>query len=66
MDIQTLRLFVDVARHASFAAAAREHSLDPSSVSRAVALLEETLGVRLLQRSTRRRRPKPICVASKR
>jgi DNA-binding transcriptional LysR family regulator len=54
MDIHSLRLFVDVARHANFAAAAREHSLDPSSVSRAIAALEESLGVRLLQRSTRR------------
>lgn len=54
MEIQSLRLFVDVARHASFAAAAREHSLDPSSVSRSIAALEEALGVRLLQRSTRR------------
>jgi DNA-binding transcriptional LysR family regulator len=54
MDVQTLRVFVDVARHANFAAAAREHSLDPSSVSRAIAALEEDLGVRLFQRSTRR------------
>ena len=54
MEIQSLRLFVDVARHANFAAVAREHSLDPSSVSRAIAALEENLGVRLFQRSTRR------------
>jgi DNA-binding transcriptional LysR family regulator len=54
MDTDVLKLFVDVARHASFAAAAREHGLDPSSVSRSIAALEEDLGVRLLQRSTRR------------
>ena len=47
-------MFVEVARRGSFAAAARDRNVDPSSVSRAVALLEEELGVRLLQRTTRR------------
>ena len=41
-------------RAGSFAAAARELRVDPSSVSRCVASLEEELGVRLFQRSTRR------------
>jgi DNA-binding transcriptional LysR family regulator len=54
MIAHTLRLFLAVAQHASFAAAAREHELDPSAVSRAVAALEKELGIRLLQRSTRR------------
>lgn len=49
-----MRMFVEVARRGSFAAAARDRNVDPSSVSRAVALLEEELGVRLLQRTTRR------------
>lgn len=54
MDIAGLRILVDVARHGSFAAAARQHDLDPSSVSRAIAVLEQGLGIRLFQRSTRR------------
>lgn len=54
MDIENLRLFVEVARRGNFAAVARDRDIDPSSVSRAIALLEDELGVRLLQRSTRR------------
>ncbi len=53
MDMVTLRLFVEVARRGNFAAVARDRDIDPSSVSRAMALLEEELGVRLLQRTTR-------------
>jgi DNA-binding transcriptional LysR family regulator len=54
MDIQAIQLFADAARSGSFAAVARERGLAPSSVSRSVALLEEELGARLFQRSTRR------------
>ena len=54
MDIQAIQLFADAARSGSFAAVARERDLAPSSVSRSVALLEEELGARLFQRSTRR------------
>lgn len=54
MDTVTLQLFVAVARLGSFAAAARSQNLDPSAVSRAVAALEGEIGVRLLQRTTRR------------
>ena len=54
MNTETLRLFLEVARVGSFAAVARLRDIDPSSVSRAVALLEDDLGVRLFQRSTRR------------
>lgn len=54
MDIVDLRTFSDVARLGSFAAAARDRGLDPSSVSRSVAVLEAKLGLRLFQRSTRR------------
>ncbi len=49
-----MRIFVEVARRGSFAAVARDRDVDPSSVSRAVAQLEDDLGVCLLQRSTRR------------
>lgn len=53
MELENLRLFVEVARRGNFAAVARDHNIDPSSVSRAMALLEDELGVRLLQRTTR-------------
>ena len=49
-----MRIFVEVAHRGSFAAVARERNIDPSSISRAVALLEDEVGVRLFQRSTRR------------
>ncbi len=54
MDLESLRLFVEVAHRGSFAAVARDRDVDPSSVSRSVALLEEQLGLRLFQRTTRR------------
>lgn len=54
MDVESLRIFVEVIRRGSFATVARDRNLDPSSVSRVVAALEEELGTRLLQRSTRR------------
>jgi DNA-binding transcriptional LysR family regulator len=54
MDIESLRLFVAVVRRGSFAGVARDHDLDPSSVSRTIAALEDRLGVRLFQRTTRR------------
>ncbi|MEM8639958.1 MAG: LysR family transcriptional regulator [Cyanobacteria bacterium P01_G01_bin.54] len=57
MDIATLQLFVEVMRQGSFAAVARNRNLDPSSVSRAIASLEKDLGIRLLQRTTRRLAP---------
>ncbi len=53
MDPFLVRLFLDVARYGSFAAAARERDVEPSSVSRAIARLEAALGVQLLQRTTR-------------
>lgn len=53
MDLDTLSLFVHVVQRGSFAAAARDRNLDPSSVSRTIAGLEAALNVRLLQRTTR-------------
>ena len=54
METQLLRTTLLVARAGSFAAAARETGVDPSSVSRQVAALEEQLGLRLFERTTRR------------
>lgn len=53
MDINSLHIFVNVARNGSFAAAARSAGTDPSLVSRAISGLEEELGFRLFQRTTR-------------
>lgn len=57
MDISVLQIFIEVMRQGSFAAVARERNVDPSSVSRAIALLEQELGVKLLQRTTRQISP---------
>ncbi len=52
-DLNDLHYFVQVVEHGGFAAAARALSQPKSKLSRRVALLEERLGVRLLQRSPR-------------
>jgi DNA-binding transcriptional LysR family regulator len=52
--LEQLSAFVEVARRQSFAQAARQLDRHVSAVSRAVAALEARLGVRLLQRTTRR------------
>src|SRR5688572_10250095 len=54
MDLNNVRLFVRVVETGSFTAAAGQLGLPKSSVSRGVAMLESSLGVRLLQRTTRR------------
>jgi DNA-binding transcriptional LysR family regulator len=54
METEHLRWFLDVARAGSIARAARLRGIDPSQVSRAIAALEGSLGVRLLHRTTRR------------
>ena len=54
MKITEMELFVEVARQGSYAAVARAHNVDPSSVSRGIAALERELGIRLFQRTTRK------------
>jgi DNA-binding transcriptional LysR family regulator len=54
MDLNRAAIFVRVVIEGGFSAAARALRLPKSSVSRAVALLEDELGARLLQRSTRK------------
>ena len=52
--LRDLQLFCSVARNASFIAAANELGISPAHVSKRISLLEQALGVRLLQRTTRR------------
>jgi DNA-binding transcriptional LysR family regulator len=51
--LQSLRLFSEVARSGSFSAAGRAAGLSTASVSRHVLALENSLGVQLVNRSTR-------------
>src|SRR6478609_9126967 len=53
-DLNDLYYFVQVVDHAGFAPAGRALGMPKSKLSRRIALLEERLGVRLIQRSTRR------------
>jgi DNA-binding transcriptional LysR family regulator len=57
MNLDALAIFVEVLEAGSFAAVARRRDLDPSAISRVVAALEEELGFRLFQRTTRRLSP---------
>lgn len=55
MDVLNyMRLFVEVARHKSFRAAADVLDMPNSTLSRNIAELEKTIGLKLLNRSTRR------------
>jgi DNA-binding transcriptional LysR family regulator len=49
-----IAVFIQVVERGSFAAAAEPNGLTPSGVSRLVTRLEDRLGVRLLERTTRR------------
>ena len=52
-DLNDLRLFAEVVERASFTAAARTLGVQTSKLSRRVRALEEELGVRLLNRTSR-------------
>ncbi len=52
--LQSMRVFARVVDSGSFAAVARELNLSPAAVTRLVADLEDHLGARLLNRTTRR------------
>jgi DNA-binding transcriptional LysR family regulator len=53
-DLNDLYYFVQVVDHGGFAAAGRALDMQKSKLSRRIVLLEERLGVRLLNRSSRR------------
>ncbi len=53
-DLNDLYYYVQVVEHGGFAPAGRALGVPKSKLSRRIALLEERLGVRLIQRSTRR------------
>jgi DNA-binding transcriptional LysR family regulator len=52
--LQSMQVFVRVAQHSSFAAAARELRISPAAASKQVSALEAHVGARLLDRTTRR------------
>ena len=54
IDLNELSVFVRVAQHGSFSAAARSLGMPVSTVSRRVSDLEERLGVSLIKRTTRK------------
>ena len=56
-DLNDIFAFTAVVKHKGFSAAAQSLKLPKSSVSRRVGRLESRLGVRLLERSTRKLRP---------
>lgn len=58
-DLNDLYYFVQVVDHGGFAQAGRAIGLQKSKLSRRIAILEERLGVRLIQRSSRHF-PSPI------
>ncbi|SAL23247.1 LysR family transcriptional regulator [Caballeronia peredens] len=52
--LRDLQLFCTVARRSSFIAAATETGISPAHVSKRIAMLETSLGVKLFMRTTRR------------
>ena len=51
---EDLRVFAAVVRKGGFAAAAKEMGMSPAYVSKRIGILEDTLGVKLFERTTRR------------
>lgn len=53
-SLRDVRLFAKVVHAGSFSAAGRQSGLSPAAVSRRIAMLEESLGVRLIYRTSRK------------
>jgi DNA-binding transcriptional LysR family regulator len=53
MQFEALKVFCDVARHRSFSQAATANQVTQSAVSQMIALMENRIGVQLIDRSTR-------------
>jgi DNA-binding transcriptional LysR family regulator len=53
MQLESLKVFCDVARHRSFSQAAQVHNVTQSAASQVVSQLEKRMGVQLIDRSTR-------------
>ncbi|MDG2277235.1 MAG: LysR substrate-binding domain-containing protein [Pseudomonadales bacterium] len=53
-NVKTMRLFLTVVQIGSLSGAGRQSGLSPASVSRQITALEDDLGVRLLNRTSRR------------
>ena len=60
-DLNSLALFAKIVEAGSFSEAARRLKMPISTVSRRIAEIEDQLGVRLLERSTRNLRLKSCC-----
>ena len=54
MNLNDVHLFIQVVEHSSFTSAADKLGIQKSTISRRIAQLEDELGVRLLQRTTRK------------
>ncbi|MBI3451746.1 MAG: LysR family transcriptional regulator [Rhodospirillales bacterium] len=54
MNLSALGVFIEAVRRGSFTAVARDYDVSPSAISRTIATLEDELGIRLFQRTTRR------------
>ncbi len=52
-ELESIRVFLAVAAQRSFSAAARELSMTPTAVTRAISALEDRVGAQLLLRTTR-------------
>lgn len=57
METNNVAIFVETVRKRSFAAVARNRGVDPATISRAIASLENELKIRLFQRTTRKIEP---------
>lgn len=53
MELKNIRLFIQVYQKGSFAEVAKIYNVSPSSITRSIMGLEDKLGVRLFQRTTR-------------